>query len=108
MNFQSIVTFVYALIIFIGGVIGHLKAGSQLSLYMGVAFAILLILAGLWMTYRNKAGYVAVLVLICVLTLFFGYRLAITEKFMPAGMMLIISCVAGGALLTRNPYRFKD
>lgn len=39
------IVLVYGLLIFMGGIMGHAKAGSQASLVMGATFGVLLLIA---------------------------------------------------------------
>lgn len=108
MLFPVVVTGIYSLIVVIGGVIGYQQAQSEASLYMGLTFGLLLCLCELFMISGKKAAYVVALILMCILALFFGYRFALTQKFMPAGMMLLITCLSGFLMLRKNPYQFKS
>ncbi len=87
------ILYVYAALLFIGGFIGF-KAGSKVSLYMGVVSSFL-ILFGLFIVGNNAVfGYVFTGAVSGLLTGTFLIRLVKTKKFMPAGMLLIISAVA--------------
>lgn len=108
MLFPVVVTGIYAFLVTIGGIIGYKQAHSHMSLYMGLIFGISLMLSSLFMLYGKKVAYIVALVLISALTLFFGYRFALTEKFMPAGFMLILSIVSGLLMLAKNPYKFGN
>jgi uncharacterized membrane protein (UPF0136 family) len=91
MKTAGIVIFLYALIILIGGIIGHVKAESMASLIMGVAFGITLLAMSI-ATFKNKDwGYYIALILVFILDAFFTYRLAHTGRFMPSGMLCLIS-----------------
>lgn len=107
MKFSTITTWIYAALMLVGGVVGYIQAHSIPSLISGVVFSTLLFGSGFLMFKEKKIGYVFALTLVCLLTVFFSYRFASTEKFMPAGLMTIISAAVGIALLTKNPYRFK-
>src|SRR5438270_450981 len=92
------VLWIYIVLLVIGGLIGFLKGKSKVSLIMSVAFAAALSLcaAGL-ITLRNAAD-----VLLVALLVVFAMRLVKTKKFMPAGLMLVITI---GALALRH-FRF--
>jgi len=94
----------FAIFIFIGGVMGQVKAASTLSLVMGTVFGVLLLLCGIG-TLRDKLfpAYMGI-VLTLLLDAFFTYRFMVTMKFMPAGMMCIISLIVliAVALLIRK------
>jgi uncharacterized membrane protein (UPF0136 family) len=80
----------YALLLFVGGIVGYAKAQSLMSLIMGIGSSLLLLacVGATWKGY--KWGHMGSLILLSLLTLFFIYRFFITYKFMPAGMMAII------------------
>jgi len=84
------VLWIYIVLLVVGGMIGFLKAKSQVSLIMSVAFAALLALCAAHVVFQP---YVADILLAALLVVF-GMRLAKTKKFMPAGMMLAITLLA--------------
>jgi len=91
---QNTVLWIYIVLLVIGGLIGFLKARSQVSLIMSVAFAAALVLSAIPNLF--EAGFRRGLanVLMAVLLVVFGMRLAKTKKFMPAGLMLVATLVA--------------
>lgn len=91
-NIATTVLWVYIGLLLIGGLIGFLKAGSKISLIMSAAFAAALVLCALG---KIPQPHVAD-ILIAVLLVVFVMRLVKTKKFMPAGLMLIISLIALG------------
>jgi uncharacterized membrane protein (UPF0136 family) len=88
------VLWIYIVLLVVGGLIGFLKGKSQVSLIMSVAFAALLVLCAvpnlLDASFRRSLANVLMAALLVV----FGIRLAKTKKFMPAGMMLVITLIA--------------
>jgi uncharacterized membrane protein (UPF0136 family) len=90
-NFADAVLWVYIVLLVAGGVIGFLKAKSQVSLVMSVAFAVLLIVTAI--PRLLSAGVAAGMadLLLAALLVVFTIRLAKTKKFMPAGMMLVLT-----------------
>jgi uncharacterized membrane protein (UPF0136 family) len=99
----------YGILILIGGVIGHVKAGSQASLYMGVISGALLLLAsgGMFSKKHFKKGVYFALILTLLLDAFFSYRFMSTMKFMPSGMLALVSLgvMAGLVACLRRPSR---
>lgn len=89
------VLWVYIVLLLIGGLIGFLKGKSRISLIMSAAFAAILVLCALDVVFKP---YVADIVM-AVLLVVFSLRLAKTKKFMPAGLMLVVTVAA---LLIRN------
>jgi uncharacterized membrane protein (UPF0136 family) len=81
------VLWIYIVLLVIGGLIGFLKAKSEVSLIMSVAFAAALSLCAAGVIFQP---YVADLLLAALLVVF-GMRLVKTKKFMPAGLMLVIT-----------------
>jgi len=84
------VLWAYIVLLVVGGMIGFLKAGSKASLITSCAFAAVLVLCVLRVIFQP---YVADIVL-AVLLVFFGYRLTETKKFMPNGLMLVLTLAA--------------
>jgi uncharacterized membrane protein (UPF0136 family) len=89
-NFANMVLWVYIVLLVVGGLIGFLKAKSRVSLIMSVAFAALLALCAAGIVFQ----YYVADILLAALLVVFGIRLTKTKKFMPAGMMLILTLVA--------------
>jgi uncharacterized membrane protein (UPF0136 family) len=84
------VLWIYIVLLLIGGLIGFYKGKSQISLVMAVSFAAALSLcAAHYVFYPYVAD-----ILLALLLVVFGLRLSKTKKFMPAGMMLVITVAA--------------
>jgi uncharacterized membrane protein (UPF0136 family) len=91
---QNTILWIYIILLLVGGVIGFLKASSKVSLITSSIAAALLILATLpgvltVASRRNLAD-----VIMAVLLVVFAIRLAKTKKFMPSGMLLVITLAA--------------
>jgi uncharacterized membrane protein (UPF0136 family) len=84
------VLWIYIILLVIGGLIGFLKGKSKVSLIMSVAFAAALSLCAAGIVFQP---YVASILMVALLVVF-AMRLVKTRKFMPAGLMLIITIVA--------------
>ena len=84
------VLWIYIVLLVIGGLIGFFKSKSQVSLVMSVAFAAALSLCAAGIIFQP---YVAD-ILLAALFVVFGIRVTKTKKFMPAGMMLVITVAA--------------
>lgn len=82
---------VYALFILIGGIIGHVQAQSTISLVMGIVFGLLLLAAAFTLYKRMRGAVLIGLSLVLLLDGFFTYRFLKTLRFLPSGLMLIIS-----------------
>jgi uncharacterized membrane protein (UPF0136 family) len=85
---------IYAVLLGVGGLIGYLKAGSRPSLIAGSISALVALVAlGLSLKYKNY-GIVLGLLLSISLFILFGYRYAVkTQKFMPSGLLAVVSLV---------------
>jgi len=84
------VLWLYIILLVIGGLIGFFKGKSRVSLIMSVSFAAALSLCAAQIIFQ---AYVAD-ILLAMLLVCFGLRLAKTKKFMPSGMMLVITLAA--------------
>lgn len=93
------VLWIYIAFLVLGGLMGLLKGKSKMSLIMSLAFAIPLALYALG---HLQIRYLPE-VLIGFLLLFFGMRFMKSKKFMPAGLMSILSIAA---LILINLHRF--
>jgi len=84
------VLWVYIILLVIGGLIGYLKAKSKISLIMSAAFAAALSLCAAGIVFQ----YYMADILLALLIVVFAARVAKTKKFMPGGLMLIITILA--------------
>lgn len=105
MNYKIVVVFVYAALLLIGGIIGYIKADSLPSLIMGVVSALLVAASGFAMLRSLAWGNTSALLLSGLLFLFFSYRFTNSFKFMPAGLMALISLAVLVVLLTKVTHR---
>jgi len=85
---------VYAVLLAVGGVIGYTKAGSRPSLIAGLGSAVAALLA-LVVSRQNPSWGMGLGALVAILlAVFFGYRFVVkTRKFMPAGLLAVVSVV---------------
>lgn len=84
------ILWVYIVLLIIGGLIGYLKAKSKVSLIMSAVFAAALSLCAAGIIFQ----YYVADILLALLIVVFAMRVAKTKKFMPGGLMLIITIVA--------------
>lgn len=94
MTTGQIVLLVYALLIEVGGVIGFLTAGSKPSLIAGSGSAGLLFAAFAVSFFAIAPGLWAGAGIAVLLVVVFGIRLTKTRKFMPSGMLVLLSILA--------------
>lgn len=83
------VLWVYIVLLFLGGLMGFIKAGSKASLIASSIFAAVLILFAL-----NILPFQFNWIVLAFLLVFFGMRLAKSKKMMPNGMMVILTAIA--------------
>jgi uncharacterized membrane protein (UPF0136 family) len=86
---------IYAVLLIVGGVIGLVKGRSRASLIAGVVSGLVATAAAFKISYSSneKGGYAIGLTLAIVLFLFFGYRAAMSRRFMPGGMLAVASAL---------------
>jgi uncharacterized membrane protein (UPF0136 family) len=87
---SNLILWIYIVLLVIGGLIGFFKGKSQVSLIMSVSFAAALALAMRGIIFQPHV----IDILLAALLVVFGIRLAKTKKFMPAGMMLVLTLAA--------------
>lgn len=93
MKTSGLIIFFYGVLILIGGIMGHHKTGSLASLLSGAIFGLLLLAASV-PTFKGKtAGLYTGIFLTLVLDGFFTYRFLHTEKFLPSGLLSLLSLV---------------
>lgn len=87
------IVFSYALLILVGGIIGHVQSASKASLISGIVFGSLLLISSGLMFQRKQIGTWMALFLSVVLEVFFTWRFAKTLHFFPSGLLSLISLV---------------
>jgi uncharacterized membrane protein (UPF0136 family) len=87
---------IYGLLVLLGGVMGYVKAKSQVSLLSGVGSGVALIVA--WFICHQLqqplAGLGLATVVGLVLFIVFVIRFSRTRAFMPSGLMMVFSLAA--------------
>ena len=89
----QIILWIYIALLVGGGMMGLIKGGSKISLITSVLFAVLLILCELRVIDFQYARWI-----LLVLILVFAWRFALTKKFMPSGMLVLITLATLAAL----------
>jgi uncharacterized membrane protein (UPF0136 family) len=92
MQFQNIVFWGYVILLLVGGLIGFFKAHSKVSLIMSAVFAALLILTHIGIFEPSFGRQLADIIMV-VLLVVFAMRLAKSKKFIPSGLMLVLTVV---------------
>jgi len=88
------ILWIYIVFLVVGGLIGFFKAKSPVSLIMSVGFAAALAVCAINGLLDAKLARGLADVLMIALLVVFAIRLAKTKKFMPAGMMLVVTLAA--------------
>jgi len=100
-NFTNTVLWVYIILLLIGGLIGFFKANSRVSLISSSVFAAVLVLTQTGI-FKPSVSLMLVNVLLAALLVVFAIRLAKTKKFMPSGLMLVLTILT---LALRNLFK---
>ena len=87
---SSLVLWTYIGLLMVGGLLGYFQAGSKVSLIMALVFAVLLTLCA---TKQLRVPYLTEVLFLLLLAVFV-MRWVKTGKFMPAGMMVIVTLAA--------------
>ncbi len=91
---MDIILGIYGLLMLAGGVIGYKKAGSKMSLIMGIVSSVFIFI-GLYLTQASPAkGYTLIAVMAVFLLGVFIKRFIKTKSFMPSGMLVIVNLLA--------------
>lgn len=85
------VLLIYAILVFSGGLMGFIMKKSIPSLVAGGAFGLTLLWSSVLHFTCRKWGIYFAFILLFLLEGFFSYRFVISEKFFPAGVMLILT-----------------
>jgi uncharacterized membrane protein (UPF0136 family) len=93
-HFANTVLWIYIVLLEVGGLIGFLKARSQVSLIASTIFAALLVLTAVPGIFDRHDDLVLSNVIMAVILVVFAFRLAKTKKFMPSGMLLVLTLAA--------------
>jgi uncharacterized membrane protein (UPF0136 family) len=91
-NFANSVLWVYIVLLLVGGLIGFFKAKSKVSLISSSVFAAVLVLTQTGI-FKASVSLILVNVLLAALLVVFAIRLTKTKKFMPSGLILVLTIV---------------
>ena len=90
MKTTAYISFIYSLIVIVGGVMSYRFANSVLSLFVEVFFGIIIFVNVFFMIREKKFSFYVVLVLSLLLAMFYGYNFSQTNQFFQ-GLMTGIS-----------------
>jgi uncharacterized membrane protein (UPF0136 family) len=94
MPFPVLVLWIYIVLLFLGGLVGFLKAGSKISLIMSASFAAILVLCNTNAVFQPHFAQVLATIVLVFLMVFFSVRLTKSKKFMPNGLMAVLTLAA--------------
>ena len=104
MQTTAVIVWAYGVLMAVGGVIGYVKVRSKASLLSGVGFGLMLLASGYEVWRGSRKGLAASAVMAALLMAIFAVRLVKTRRFMPAGVLALLSLAAlivFGMALTR-------
>ena len=101
-NFANSVLWIYIVLLLVGGLIGFFKARSKVSLISSSVFALLLVLTTLHRIFQPAFAHDLANIILAALLVVFAVRLARTKKFMPSGLMLVLTILT---LAVRNLFK---
>jgi len=91
---------IYAALLAVGGVMGFVKARSHASLISGLLSAVFAVVALALSALKNPLGIPLGVLLAITLFVLFGYRYALrARRFMPSGLLAVVSLVVLAVLL---------
>lgn len=102
MRLTGWIVLIYALIVFLGGIFGYIKAESVPSLIAGVLFAVILSTGAFALMNEKWIGMQIAIATTVLLGAFFLYRFTLSYKFMPAGLMVVLSAAMLAYLLIKR------
>jgi uncharacterized membrane protein (UPF0136 family) len=99
MTLASIAAAVYGILAIGGGVMGYQQAKSKISLLAGCGCGTLLLMSALLLSQGQSWGLTAAMSVTAILLTAFLMRLLKTQKFMPAGLMLLLGVPTFGIMV---------
>lgn len=103
MNTVVITLAVYSLLLIIGGLIGFFKAGSMISLLMGVGSGLILGFCAWSYHQGNRLQCLWVIGVTSAITLFFAVRFLQSYKIFPPAVMTLVGLAVLGILYKNRP-----
>ena len=94
MQTMAMMVWVYGGLMAVGGVIGYLKVGSKASLISGVGFGLALAASGYGVWRGSRESLIASAVIAALVIVIFAMRVLKTRRFMPAGLLALLSLAA--------------
>jgi len=93
MQRTAFIVWIYGALVLTGGLIGWVNARSKPSLISGLAFGAALLALGSWIQFNpvSLLAQMSAIGLAGILLVVMTIRLAKTRKFVPAGVMVVVS-----------------
>ncbi|MGA9777471.1 MAG: TMEM14 family protein [Limisphaerales bacterium] len=91
MSFSDLAFWFYVVLLLLGGLFGFYKGKSKISLITSVVSAALLVLTTLRGIFEPAFARDLANLIFAALLVVFAIRLAKTKKFMPSGLMLVLT-----------------
>ncbi len=88
------ILWIYIILLLVGGLIGFFKAGSKVSLISSAVAAAALVLTAVPGLFGARVASGLADMVMAALLVVFAIRLTKTKKFMPSGLMLVITGLA--------------
>ncbi|HEY5914196.1 MAG TPA: TMEM14 family protein [Verrucomicrobiae bacterium] len=85
------ILWIYIVLLLVGGMIGFLKAGSKVSLLSSSVAAAVLVVMTMPSVFQRNFRQTAAEIIMAALLVVFAIRLGKTKKFMPSGLMLLLT-----------------
>ena len=93
-QFTAIEIWVYGILMILGGIMGFVKVHSKASLLSGVGLGLGLLASGYGVSRGSEDSLIVAVVIASLLLVLFAGRFAKTRRFMPVGMLAILSLAA--------------
>ena len=93
-NFANTVLWIYIILLLVGGLIGFFVGKSKVSLITSVVFAAVLVLTAVPGVFQPAFARGLANIVMALLLVVFAARLAKTKKFMPSGLLLVVTIAA--------------
>jgi uncharacterized membrane protein (UPF0136 family) len=94
MQNTAIEIWVYGAMMMMGGLMGYLKVGSKASLIAGGGMGLGLLASGFGVWRGSEDSLIVAEVIAALLLVIFAIRLAKTRRFMPTGLLAMLSLAA--------------
>ena len=88
------ILWIYIILLLLGGLMGFLKAGSKVSLITSAVAAALLVVTAINGLFQPAFRQGLADAIMAALLVVFAIRLTKTKKFMPSGLMLVVTLAA--------------